>query len=137
VHGRVGEHELDDLAGDDGRGRRTAPLDLGAQGAQVLRPDLGHAPVLEDRTDAPVDDRLAHGLGAVGHPVLGEPALGVLAEGLRIGQPAFLALLFLGGRDALGASTAMKVTGYYAACFPQKRTHGPPTWRKPSATWRR
>ena len=65
--------------------------------ANDTTPDLGHPAVLEDREDVPVDDRSAHGLGAVGHAVFGQPAPGVLAEGLRLGQAALLALLFLGG----------------------------------------
>jgi hypothetical protein len=64
-------------------------------GAQILGTDLGHPPVLKDREDVPINNRLAHGLGAVGHAVLSQPAPGVLAKASGFGQAALFALLFL------------------------------------------
>ncbi len=99
---RETEDLLDDVADVHGSGRRAACLDLGAQVAQVLRADLGHQPVAEHRHDVPVDDALAHRLGALGHPGFFQPAVGELLEGLGLGRPELLALLLLGGRSAFG-----------------------------------
>jgi hypothetical protein len=99
---REAEDLLDDVAHVHGGGRRAARLDLGAQVAQVFRPDLGHQPIAERRQDVPVDDALAHRLRALGHPGFFQPALRELFEGLGLGRPALFALLLLGGRPAFG-----------------------------------
>lgn len=74
-------------------GGSTARLHFAAKGAQVIGGDFVELPVLEGRQDVPINDALAHRLGAIGHASANQPLLGHVAKGLGGGQPALLALL--------------------------------------------
>jgi hypothetical protein len=50
----------------DGRGRRATLFHLDALCPQVVRCDLGQPPGLPDGIDVAIENRLAHGAGAIG-----------------------------------------------------------------------
>lgn len=68
----------------------------GGDGEAQESPQL--LPVLEGRRDVPINDALAHRLGAVSHSGACKPLLSHLVEGFSGGQAAFLALLLKWGR---------------------------------------
>jgi hypothetical protein len=106
VHDCEAKDLLDDVADVDG-GRRCAPvLHLGAQCAQVIGHDLDEQAVLPRRNDIAVEDRSAHGAGAVRHRRLLEPALAEFSEVPGFLDTPLFALLLPRWRLTLGDQAA-------------------------------
>ncbi len=92
---------LDDVAHMDGRGRCASVLHLDALRPQIIGRDLREPPAFPDREDVAIEDRLAHGAGAIRHRRVLEPALANDSKRLACCDPALVALLLLSGRTPL------------------------------------
>jgi hypothetical protein len=92
---------FDDVTRMNSRCWRSTVFHLDALCPEIVRRDLGEPPAFPYREDVTVENRFAHGPGAIRHRRVFEPALTNDSEGFAHRNPTLLALFFLSGRAPL------------------------------------